>query len=145
MQQNAYEEIWAQAPKTINKAKINGKVVVIDLADENRNAYYGMTERIQYLGLGRYHSYNDVPADDKKLYHFWRFKEPKTPRNPKDKLAYLKETICKLNDNSKEKLCLWLMSETGRGRLYSKCVCYFRSRCYSKDGIHMCRQCNKPI
>lgn len=61
-------------PKAIVKAEIKGKIVTIDLASENRNAYQDMKDRIEYLGSGLYYSYNDTKASDKKATHFWKWR-----------------------------------------------------------------------
>ncbi len=59
--------------KTIVRAKIKGKIVIIDLASKDRNAYSDIKRRIKYLGKGTYYSYNDVQSKDKELTHFWEF------------------------------------------------------------------------
>ncbi len=58
------------------KAKIDGKVVKIDAAGDNRNDYDDMEKsgKYEYLGLGIYHSYDGNPAKDKQPIHFWKFK-----------------------------------------------------------------------
>lgn len=56
------------------KAKIRGKIVIIELASNDRWAYRDIKDKITYLGCGLYYSYNDVKATDKQKTHFWKFK-----------------------------------------------------------------------
>ena len=58
-------------------ATINNQIVKIDLAGDSRNDYKDIKHKIQYLGQGRYYSYNGVRAKDKELTHFWKFKKEK--------------------------------------------------------------------
>lgn len=125
-----------QNKRTIVKAKIAGKVVVINFASDKRDAYKEMKDTIEYLGMGTYHSYDGVPADDTKFTHFWRHN---------NQLVHIKKLIAELNYDSKESLVRWIMSETGRERQYSECRCTFRSRAYTKDGESICGNCDKPI
>lgn len=54
------------------RAKINGEIMKIDFCDTERDAYQDMGDKIEYLGRGKYYSYNDSRAKDKNLYHFWK-------------------------------------------------------------------------
>lgn len=54
------------------KAKIRGKIVIVDFVADDKNAYNGLKIKLKYLGKGVYHSYNDRPANDPKKYHFWK-------------------------------------------------------------------------
>lgn len=63
--------------KVIIKASINNRIVEINLASTERDAYDDMKDKITYLGRGIYHSYNGVPAKDKEYHHFWKFRDKK--------------------------------------------------------------------
>ena len=60
--------------KIIVRAKINRNIVIIDLASESKSAYSDILRPIEYLGEGKYYSYDGQLATDKKSFHFWKFK-----------------------------------------------------------------------
>lgn len=59
--------------KTITKALIDGKVVIINLSSNDQTSYRNIARPVEYLGEGVFHSYNDVLAHDKTPTHFWRY------------------------------------------------------------------------
>lgn len=63
---------YGMGEKVIVRAKIKGKVIIVDFVSQDRNSYGDMN--VEYLGKGKYHSYNGQPAKDKKIYHFWKWK-----------------------------------------------------------------------
>ncbi len=67
--------------KTIVKAAINNRIVLVDLASDNRDAYQDLAERIKYLGSGIYYSYTSDGIEsfdsDPRLMHFWSWKSTK--------------------------------------------------------------------
>lgn len=85
--------------RPINRATIADKVVVINFVADDRNAYDSMGDAIEYLGVGKYHSYNLVPANDTNAYHFWRWRED---------IEGIKELIRNLSDAGKESLWEWI-------------------------------------
>ena len=64
--------IPARYNPVVVKAKIRGKIVIVDFVATDKNAYKDIKIKLKYLGKGVYHSYGDHPANDPKKYHFWK-------------------------------------------------------------------------
>lgn len=60
--------------KVIVKARIGNDIVKIDYASEDRNAYSDLEIKgqIQYLGIGQYHSFDEILATATRHIHFWQ-------------------------------------------------------------------------
>ncbi len=69
------ERIGTASENLIIRAKINGKIMAIDLASNEKNAYRDMEYKVEYLGSGLYYSYGNTKATDKKVTHFWKWRE----------------------------------------------------------------------
>ncbi len=59
---------------SIVMAQIGDKIIKIDWASTNRNAYQDIQKKLEYLGMGTYYSINDVKQTEKNWTHFWKWK-----------------------------------------------------------------------
>lgn len=85
--------------RSIIRATINGKVLIVDHVSADRNSYKDMGDSIEYLGIGKYHSYDMVRADDPIPFHFWRWRED---------VEGIKGLIRNLSNEGKESLWEWI-------------------------------------
>lgn len=58
----------SNGPHHIIRAKVNGNIVIIDMASEKPDAYQDMIKagKVVYLGIGRYYKYDNNFANDKR-------------------------------------------------------------------------------